>query len=76
MDERPSEPWVPKTFSVWITKKQTTEAYCSLARAQRVGLMADQAGLRFVPGRFQVSSSDQKGNRPEPTETVRRYHCA
>lgn len=24
MEERPSEPWVPRTFSVWVTKKRTT----------------------------------------------------
>jgi integrase len=25
MDLRPNEPWVPKTFSVWVTKKKTSE---------------------------------------------------
>src|SRR6185312_15637382 len=25
MDLRPTEPWVPKTFSVWVTKKKTSE---------------------------------------------------
>ena len=25
MDLRPNEPWVPKTFSVWVTKKKTSQ---------------------------------------------------
>ena len=35
MDERPSEPWVPRTFSVWITKKKTTVSVVERSTGKR-----------------------------------------
>lgn len=40
-DERPSEPWVPRTFSVWTTKRQTTVSAKDPATGERKKRLVD-----------------------------------
>ncbi len=42
MDERPSEPWVPKTFSAWITKKKTTASVVDRSTGERTQRPVDR----------------------------------